>query len=129
MVGVTVMLTPLAGNPSRNTGEPAGHSSLTASGSMAAVTGSLKFSVIDVVAVGTPVAPLMGAVLVMVGGTSSGLPVTEMSSTPTHSSLPVALVVMMRICTNAWLLAVAGRVTEIGVTRVAWLGPVVASAT
>ena len=55
--------------------------------------------------------------------------VTLMSSTPTHSSLPTALVVMMRTCTSGWLLAAAGRTTDTGVTSVAVLGPVVASAT
>jgi len=54
--------------------------------------------------------------------------VTTMSSMPTHSSLPAALVVMMRTCTWAWLSAAAGRVTVTGVTSVACEGPLVASA-
>ena len=55
--------------------------------------------------------------------------VTEMSSTPTHSSIPGASVVMIRTSTTGWLFAAAGRVTLTGVTSVARLGPVVASAT
>src|SRR6267142_5869425 len=56
-------------------------------------------------------------------------PVIEMSSMPTHSSLPAASVVITRTWTSGWLSAAAGRVTFTGVTAVARLGPVVASAT
>ena len=52
---------------------------------------------------------------------------TLMSSTPTHSSLPVALVVRMRTWTWAWLLTALGSVTSIGVTWPAIDGPWVAS--
>jgi hypothetical protein len=52
-----------------------------------------------------------------------------MSSMPTHSSCPAAFVVMTRICTSGWLFAPGGNVVRTGVTRVAALGPVVASAT
>ena len=52
-----------------------------------------------------------------------------MSSTPTHSSLPTAFVVMIRTWTSDWLFTAAGSVTLTGVTAVARLGPVVASAT
>ena len=48
-----------------------------------------------------------------------GAPVTVMSSTPTHSSLPTAFVVRTRTCTIGWLFASAGRVAETGVTSVA----------
>ena len=51
-------------------------------------------------------------------------PVTLMSSMPTHSSLPAALVVMMRSCTSGWSSVDAGSVTETGVTRVAAPGSV-----
>ena len=67
--------------------------------------------------------------LATVGAVSGGTPVTEMSSMPTHSSLPGASVVMTRIWTTAWLFAAEGSVTLTGVTRVARLGPLVASAT
>src|SRR5438309_7636293 len=45
-----------------------------------------------------------------------GVPVIEMSSIPIHSSLPAASVVMMRTWTTGWLSALAGRLTETGVT-------------
>ena len=48
---------------------------------------------------------------------------------PIHSSEPTASVVITRISTNGWFSATAGRVTLIGVTSVARLGPVEASAT
>jgi hypothetical protein len=53
---------------------------------------------------------------------------TTMLSIPTHSSLPTALVVSTRTCTCAAPLAAAGKVTSTAVTRVARLGPLVASA-
>ena len=53
----------------------------------------------------------------------------EMSSMPTHSSLPTASVVIIRTWTSGWLSAAAGKVALTGVTSVARLGPVVASAT
>ena len=55
--------------------------------------------------------------------------VTEMSSTPTHSSDPTASVVMTRNSTSDWFNAAAGSETLTGVTSVARLGPVEASAT
>ncbi len=57
-----------------------------------------------------------------------GVPATAMSSTPTHSSLPEALVVRMRTCTWAWSFAAAGSTTSTGVVCVAEPA-VVASAT
>ena len=79
--------------------------------------------------VATSVAPTAGVVLATDGALSGAGPaVTEMSSTPTHSSLPVALLVMTRSWTTGWLSAAAGRLTLTGVTRVA-LGPALASAT
>ena len=61
------------------------------------VTGSLNVTPTGALA-GTFMAPLVGVVLTTVGGKSVvlGVPVIEMSSIPTHSSLPVALVVMTR---------------------------------
>lgn len=58
-----------------------------------------------------------------------GVPETSRSSMPTHSSLPAALVVRIRSCTNGRLSAAAGRTRSTGVERVASFGPVVASAT
>ncbi len=72
---------------------------------------------------GVPVAPVMVGV---VGAVAAS---TTMSSMPTHSSLPTALVVMMRSCTRAWLSTAAGSVTSTLVVATARLGPVVASAT
>ena len=54
---------------------------------------------------------------------------TTMSSTPIHSSLPTAFVVMTRTSTSGWLSAAAGSTTQTGVTRVGLARPVVASAT
>ncbi len=59
---------------------------------------------------------------------ASGSLDTLMSSMPTHSSLPAALVVRMRTWTWAWLLTSLGSVTSIGVTWPAIDGPWVASA-
>jgi hypothetical protein len=53
---------------------------------------------------------------------------TRMSSTPTHSSLPTALVVMTRTWSVAALLAPAGSVAVTAVTWPARFGPCVASA-
>ena len=47
------------------------------------------------------------------------VPVTEMSSTPTHSSLPTAFDVITRTCTSGWLSAAAGSVALTDVTSVA----------
>ena len=58
-----------------------------------------------------------------------GEPVTWMSSMPIHSSLLTAFVVMMRTWTTGWLSAAAGSAAATGVTRVARLGPLEASAT
>ena len=45
-------------------------------------------------------------------GCGGGAPaVTLMSSTPTHSSLPTALAVMMRTCTSGWPSTAAGSTT------------------
>ncbi len=55
---------------------------------------------------GVPVA------LVIVGLVGAVAASTTMSSMPTHSSLPAALVVMMRSCTTAWLSTADGRVTS-----------------
>src|SRR6266545_6649722 len=59
----------------------------------------------------------------------TAVPVIAMSSIPIHSSLPTASVVITRIWTRGWFSAVVGRVTLTGVTAVARLGPVLASAT
>jgi hypothetical protein len=67
--------------------------------------------------------------LALTAASSTDVLVIEMSSTPTHSSLPVASAVMIRTSTYGWSLTAAGRTTFTGVTRVARLGPVVASAT
>jgi hypothetical protein len=61
-------------------------------------------------------------------GSGIGSPVTEMASTPIHSSLPTALVVMTRTCRSGWLFAAAGRTALTEVVVVA-LGPADASAT
>ena len=91
-------------------------------------TGSLKLTVMFE-STGTPVAPSAGSVDCTVGAASEADAVTEMSSTPTHSSLPVAFAVMIRSCTTGWFATAAGSETFTGVTSVARLGPVVASAT
>src|SRR5829696_1086540 len=77
----------------------------------------------------TSVAPSRGEVVWTAGASSIGDATTPMSSMPTHSSLPVAFVVMIRTWTTAWSLAAAGRTTSTGVTRLARSGPDVASAT
>lgn len=72
-----------------------------------------------------------GLTAASVGGvTSAATPVLEtmMSSMPTHSSLPAALAVMMRISRSAALFAATPNTTSIAVTCVA-VPPVVASAT
>ena len=66
---------------------------------------------------GTSIAPLVGVVDCTAGGASPAE--TTMSSTPTHSSLPTALDVMMRICTSGWLPAFAGNAALTAVTSVA----------
>ena len=93
-------------------------------------TGSLKVTETSA-STATPVASFAGIVDWTAGAASPtiGVPVTEMSSMPTHSSLPTASVVMTRTLTIGWLFAAAGSVTLTGVTSVARLGPVVASAT
>ena len=66
------------------------------------------------------------------GGAGTQIPPparTSMSSIPTHSSWPVAFVVITRSCTSGRLSAAAGSTAATGVTRVAAPGPVVASAT
>src|SRR5689334_1487314 len=62
-------------------------------------------------------------------GASSSAAIAEMSSTPTHSSAPTALAVMIRTCTSDWSLAAAGSPTSTGVTSPARFGPSVASST
>ena len=79
--------------------------------------------------VGVLVGALVGTVVGVLVATAPQVPEMSMSSMPTHSSLPVALMVMARTCTCGWLSAAAGRKTSTGVTCVAKLGPVVASAT
>ncbi len=66
---------------------------------------------------------------VIAGGLGAVSSSTTKSSMPTHSSLPAASAVMIRSCTIGWLSTAAGNVTSTGVTTVARLGPVVASAT
>ena len=77
--------------------------------------------------------PLMETLLKLVinafNGGEVGLLDILMSSTPINSSEPEALVVIMRSCTSAWLLAAAGNVTSIGKVADARFGPVEASAT
>ena len=65
------------------------------------------------------------------GGAVQGEPklATSMSSIPTHSSWPIAFVVITRTWTSGWSSAVAGSVARTGVTSVASPGPDVASAT
>src|SRR4029079_16713741 len=74
-------------------------------------------------------APSPGKVDSTAGGWFMGDAVTEMSSIPTHLSLPPALAVIIRIWSNERSLAVEGSTTLTGVTRLERLGPVVASAT
>jgi len=95
----------------------------------ATFTGSEK--VTCTLAPGATCVPPSGGTVSLTDGAVSpmAVPETSRSSTPTHSSLPTALVVMIRTCTCARSLASAGKVTSTGVTSVARLGPVVASAT
>ena len=70
--------------------------------------------------------------MLSVPGVFTGWPLlTWISSMPTHSSLPTALVVMMRTCSVGALFASDGRVTLTGVVSsgLALFGPAVASAT
>ena len=93
------------------------------------VTGSLNVMPTFAV-VATAVAPAAGVVLATDGALSGAGPaVTEMSSTPTHSSLPVALLVMTRSWTSGWLSAAAGRRDAHRRHEGRRLGPAVASAT
>jgi hypothetical protein len=62
-------------------------------------------------------------------GASSSAAIAVMSSMPTHSSGPLAFVVMIRTWTVAWSLAAAGSPTSTGVTSPARFGPSVASST
>src|SRR4029453_6999747 len=63
------------------------------------------------VSTGTLIAPLAGVVDWTVGAWSAPL-VIEMSSMPTHSSLPTALAVMIRTWTSGWLSTAAGNWTS-----------------
>jgi hypothetical protein len=72
--------------------------------------------------------PFAGVVDATLGATSPTTGAIEMSSMPTHSSLPTALLVMILTWTSGWLLTAAGSVALTAVTCVARLGPVVASA-
>src|SRR5689334_10113760 len=78
--------------------------------------------------IGMFVSPLAGDVD-WTSGAESSAAIAEMSSTPTHSSGPLAFAVMILTWTALWSFAAAGRPTSTGVTRVASFGPVVASAT
>ena len=94
----------------------------------ATFTGSLK-AIETFASTGTSTAPFVGVVDCTAGAWSAAAAVTEMSSTPTHSSLPTAFVVMIRSWTSGWLSTAAGSETFTAVTSVARLGPVEASAT
>jgi hypothetical protein len=63
------------------------------------------------------------------GGSGSSAPLTARSFTPTHSSCPIAFVVITRTCTSGCPAAAAGSAALTGVRSPATLGPAVASAT
>src|SRR5262249_12079928 len=77
----------------------------------------------------TSTAPLEGVLDCTTGAWSPAVAVPAMSSPPTRSSLPTASVVMILSWTRGWFHVAAGSETFTGVTSVARLGPVVASAT
>jgi hypothetical protein len=95
----------------------------------ATFTGSLKVTS-TFASTATFTVPFAGLTAMTAGAASPaiGLPPAWMSSTPTHSSLPAAFVVITRTCTSGLSFASAGRLTATGVVALARLGPVVASA-
>src|SRR6188474_1730876 len=88
---------------------------VSAKAAAGAETGSLKVTV-TFAPPPTSVAPFAGVVERTDGAASAVVPVTEILSTPIHSSEPGASVVIQRTCTMGWPAAAAGSGTLTEVT-------------